>query len=252
MNASAARINRAKLLPGLAKRLLFVAILTLIANSFFWRHGIGINLPLYAGLLGLGAIASTRGLQSIHPFWMFGLLLATSILAGVNAVSLPNFFCLATVLTLLSGVCFYRTRRPWQRFFRAAISLCGTPLRWVLVGVIAYRLYRGKLRKTPDWRLVRQAFFVSFTTAIPVLLIGSFLISGNLILGTWFNSVTDLISRIFRNVSVLHPAFLMVFATIALGFAWPGRWRWRSPFLFQPATPTQIGSTPVRIWMLTT
>lgn len=61
MNASAARINRAKLLPGLAKRLLLVAILTLIANSFFWRHGIGINLPLYAGLLGLGAIASTRG-----------------------------------------------------------------------------------------------------------------------------------------------------------------------------------------------
>ncbi|HET9378208.1 MAG TPA: hypothetical protein VFO40_24790 [Chthoniobacterales bacterium] len=114
---------------------------------------------------------------------MFGLLLATSILAGVNAVSLPNFFCLATVLTLLSGVCFYRTRRPWRRFFRAAISLCGTPLRWVLVGVIAYRLYRGKLRKTPDWRLVRQAFFVSFTTAIPVLLIDSFLISGNLILG---------------------------------------------------------------------
>jgi hypothetical protein len=88
-----------------------------------------------------------------HSFWMFGLLLATSILAGVNAVSLPNFFCLATVLTLLSGVCFYRTRRPWQRFFRAAISLCGTPLRWVLVGVIAYRLYRSKLRKTPDWRL---------------------------------------------------------------------------------------------------
>jgi hypothetical protein len=28
MNASAARINRAKLLPGLVKRLLFVAILT--------------------------------------------------------------------------------------------------------------------------------------------------------------------------------------------------------------------------------
>jgi hypothetical protein len=56
MNAPKAQINRARLLPGLVKRLLFVAILTVGANYFFWRHRIGINLPLYAGVLGLGMI----------------------------------------------------------------------------------------------------------------------------------------------------------------------------------------------------
>jgi hypothetical protein len=54
MNAPKAQINRARLLPGLVKRLLFVAILTVGANYFFWRHRIGINLPLYAGVLGFG------------------------------------------------------------------------------------------------------------------------------------------------------------------------------------------------------
>jgi hypothetical protein len=183
MNAATPLISQASRLPGLAKRLLFVAILTLIANYFFWRHRIGINLPLYAALLGLAVIANTRGRQSIRPLWMFGLLLASSILADANAASLPNFFCLTALLTLLCGVCFYRTRRPWRRFFRAIVSLCGAPLRWPMVAVVAYRLYRRRLQKPPDWRLVRQALFVTFRTAIPILLVGSFLISGNLILG---------------------------------------------------------------------
>jgi hypothetical protein len=92
MNAPKAQINRARLLPGLVKRLLFVAILTVVANYFFWRHRIGINLPLYAGVLGLGMIVNGRGLQNNRSFWVFAFLLVGSILAGADAPSLPNFF----------------------------------------------------------------------------------------------------------------------------------------------------------------
>jgi hypothetical protein len=125
MNAPKAQINRARLLPGLVKRLLFVAILTVGANYFFWRHRIGINLPLYAGVLGLGMIVNGRGLQNNRSFWVFAFLLVGSILAGADAPSLPNFFCLATLLVLLAGICFYRARNPWQRFFRAVLSFWG-------------------------------------------------------------------------------------------------------------------------------
>ncbi len=108
MNAFPHQIHRGRLLPGLTKRLLFVAILTVAANYFFWRHRIGINLPLYAGLLCFGMVANGRGIWSARSFWIFVLLLAGSILAGANATSLSNFLCLATILTLLAGVCFYR------------------------------------------------------------------------------------------------------------------------------------------------
>jgi hypothetical protein len=37
-------------------------------------------------------------------------------------------------------------------------------------------------------------------------------------------------------------------ATIALGFVWPGRWRWRSLSLLQPVIPKEITGAPVRIW----
>jgi Domain of unknown function (DUF4173) len=246
MNAPNPQINRARLLPGLVKRLLFVAILTVVANYFFWRHRIGINLPLYAGALCLGMITNGRGLQNIRSFWIFALLLAGSILAGAAAPSLPNFFCLATMLVLLAGICFYRTRKPWRRFFRAVLSLWGTPLRWAMVGLVAYRLSRRKSRIKPNWRIVGRTLFASFATAVPVLLVGSFLVSGNLILATWFNSILDVLFRGLENVSFLHLAFLAVFATIALGFIWPGRWRSHWPFSSPPIRPSH--SDPIRIW----
>lgn len=49
-------------------------------------------------------IANGRGLQNIRSFWIYVLLLAGSILAGADAPSLPNFFCLATMLVLLAGI----------------------------------------------------------------------------------------------------------------------------------------------------
>jgi hypothetical protein len=248
MNAFPHQIHRGRLLPGLTKRLLFVAILTVAANYFFWRHRIGINLPLYAGLLCFGMVANGRGIWSARSFWIFVLLLAGSILAGANATSLSNFLCLATILTLLAGVCFYRPRSLRQRFFRAILSFWWTPFRWRIVAIAAYRLQRRGGRKKLDWSLVPQILVVGFATAIPLLLVGCFVISGNLILGNWFSSVAESIFRLVPNFSIPHLAFLVVFATIALGFVWPSRWRWHWPSSLQPAVPSRVAGTQIRIW----
>jgi hypothetical protein len=248
------RITHAILPPAVLKRLLLVAALTIIANDFLWRHHVGSGRPLYAWLLCLGVIASARGLHNVRWLWLLLLLFAGSILAGVNATSFSNFISLVGILTLLVGACFYRSRSLWQKISRAILSFCGTPFRWGRVGLIVYRLHLARGCGKPDWRLFQQTLLVSFTAAVPILLIGTFLISGNLILGTWFNSFINDFFRTFLNFSVFHWLFLGFFATVALGFVWPGRRRLRSfsfPALPYPsASPTWIWGARAVLWLM--
>jgi hypothetical protein len=232
---STSQFSRAKLLPALMKRLLFVAVLTAAANHFLWLHRIGINLPVYAGIVALGMIASARGVVGLRSFWVLVVLLASSILAGANAASFSNFFCLATILTLLAGICFY------------VLSLWGAPFRWGTAAVVANRLHRRGKQRKPNWLFVPQILFVGFATAIPVLLVGNFVISGNLILGQWFSSIVDRLLHLLPKISFVHVTFLIVFATMALGFVWPGRRRWRLPS-FRWTMPSSPAAAPIRIW----
>ncbi len=79
------------------------------------------------------------------------------------------------------------------------------------------------------WKLLLQTVVVSFAAAVPIFVVSCCLVSGNLILGTWFSSFIDNLFRMLRNFSPFHWVFLALFATVALGFVWPGRRRIRPP-----------------------
>jgi hypothetical protein len=136
-------------------------------------------------------------------------------------------------------------------------EFCRTPFRWLRVALVTYRLYLAKGRHKPGWKLLRQTIVVSFTAAVPIFVVSCCLVSGNLILGTWFNSLIDKLFRMLRNFSPVHWLFLAFFATVALGFVWPGRRRIRPPLplssqLSLPdfASPVWINGMRVTIWLM--
>jgi hypothetical protein len=241
----------------LPRRLLVIAALTIAANELFRRHRVGISLPIYACLLCLGIITSARRLGNLRWFWFSVALLAGSILAGANATSFSNFVSMSVILTVLFGICFYRARRVNRSISRAVLSFGGTPFRWLRVALVTYRLYLAKGRHKLGWKLLQQTVVVSFAAAVPIFVVSCCLVSGNLILGTWFSSFIDNLFQMLRNFSPVHWLFLAFFATVALGFVWPGRGRIRPPLpvssqLSLPgfASPVWINGMRLTLWLM--